>query len=135
LILMLDTDYCVDLIRNKALRNRIIPWLSKHEAGELGISVITLAELEYGVQNSSSQERNKEALDKFLLPLEIADFDAAAAARYGEIRASLEKSGKQIGSLDMLIGASALSIGVPLVTNNVREFKRIKGLEIQQPDL
>ncbi len=130
---MLDTDYCIDLIRNKAFRDRSLPWIRAHEAGELGISVITLAELEYGVRKSSSQERNKRALDKFLLPLEVAEFDHDAAVCYGKIRASLENNGKPIGSLDMLIGATAMALGIPLVTNNVKEFRRIRGLEIQQP--
>ncbi len=132
MILMLDTDYCIDMIRNKTFRDRSLPWIRAHEAGDLGISVITLAELEYGVEKSSSQERNKKALDKFLLPLEVAEFDNDAAACYGKIRAGLEKRGKPIGSLDMLIGATAVSLDIPLVTNNVSEFRRIPGLKIQK---
>ena len=132
---MLDTDYCVDIIRSKAFRERSLPWIRTHEVGDLGISVITLAELEYGVRKSSNQERNKRALDKFILPLEVAEFDNNAAVYYGKIRASLEKNGKPVGSLDMLIGATAMALGIPLVTNNVKEFKRIRGLEIRQPDV
>lgn len=135
MILLLDTDYCIDLIRSKTVRDRSLPWIRTHEAGDLGISVITLAELEYGVQKSSNQERNKRALDKFILPLEVAEFDNDAAVCYGKIRASLEKNGKPVGSLDMLIGATAMALGVPLVTNNVKEFKRIRGLEIRQPGM
>lgn len=135
MILMLDTDYCVDIIRSKAFRERSLPWIRTHEVGDLGISVITLAELEYGVRKSSNQERNKRALDKFILPLEVAEFDNNAAVYYGKIRASLEKNGKPVGSLDMLIGATAMALGIPLVTNNVKEFKRIRGLEIRQPDV
>ena len=132
---MLDTDYCIDLIRIKAFRDMSLPWIRSHEAGDLGISVITLAELEYGVQKSSNQERNKRALDKFLLPLEVAEFDADAAVCYGKIRTSLEKGGKPIGSLDMLIGATVMALGIPLVTNNVKEFTKIQGLEIQPPSV
>lgn len=135
MILMLGTDCCIDLIRNKAFRDRSLPWIRTHEAGDLGISVITLAELEYGVQKSSNRERNKRALDKFLLPLEVAEFGNHAAVCYGKIRASLEKSGKPIGLLDMLIGATAMALNIPLVTNNVKEFRRIQDLEIQQPSV
>lgn len=130
---MLDTDYCINLIRNQTFRDRVLAWIKTHEAGELGISVITLAELEYGVEKSSNPERNKRALDKFLLPLEVAEFDNDAADCYGKIRASLEKSGRPIGSLDMLIGATAMALNIPLVTNNLREFRRIHGLKIHQP--
>ena len=132
---MLDTDCCIDLIRNKAFRDRSLPWIRTHEAGDLGISVITLAELEYGVQKSSNQERNKRALDKFLMPLEVAEFGNDAAVCHGKIRTSLEKSGKTKGSPDMLIGATAMALNIPLVTNNVKEFRRIQDLEIQQPSV
>ena len=132
---MLDTDYCIDLIGSKAFRDRSLPWIRAHEAGDLGISAITLAELEYGVQKSSNRERNKRALDKFLLPLEVARFDNEAAASYGKIRASLEKNGNTIGSLDILIGATAVALSIPLVTNNVKEFRRIQGLKVQQPSV
>ena len=72
----------------------------------------------------------QQALDEFILPLEIADFDADAARAYGKIRADLEKRGTPIGSLDTLIGAHALALGVTLVTNNTREFSRIHGLNV-----
>ena len=135
MILMLDTDYCIDLIRNRAFRDRGLPWIRAHEAGDLGISVISLAELEYGVQKSSNQEINKRALDKFLLPLEVAEFDNDTAVCYGKIRASLEKGGRPIRSLVMLIGATAVALNVPLVTNNAKEFERIQGLEILRPNV
>jgi len=71
------------------------------------------------------------ALDQFLLPLEVADFDQSAAVIYGEIRAYLESKGTLIGSMDMLIAAHALSLGVALVTNNTLEFKRVPNLKIE----
>ena len=71
------------------------------------------------------------ALDQFLLPLEVADFDQSAAVFYGEIRAYLESKGTLIGSMDMLIAAHALSLEVALVTNNTREFKRVPNLKIE----
>jgi tRNA(fMet)-specific endonuclease VapC len=80
---------------------------------------------------SSNPEKNQEALDKFLSPLEILDFGYHAANEYGRIRAALEKKGTPIGSLDTLIAAHAKSLGLTLVTNNVREFKRVSGLKIE----
>ncbi|MBM4145269.1 MAG: type II toxin-antitoxin system VapC family toxin [Nitrospira sp.] len=74
--------------------------------------------------------KNQDALKEFVLPLEIAHFDEEAARSYGAIRVGLEKSGKPIGALDTLIGAHALSLGVPLVTNNTKEFRQIKGLKV-----
>jgi tRNA(fMet)-specific endonuclease VapC len=82
------------------------------------------------VEKSQQVEKNRQALDEFILPLEIADFDEKAAESYGKVRTLLERTGKPIGSMDMLIGAHALSLGVTLVTNNTSEFKQIKKLKI-----
>lgn len=71
------------------------------------------------------------ALEQFLLPLEVADFDQRVSVAYGLVRASLEQTGNVIGSMDMLIGAHALSLDVTLVTNNTGEFKRIPNLKIE----
>ena len=126
---MLDTDSCIALIKRKpaqALR-RIVSLAP----GEAGISGVTLAELWFGVAKSAQGERNCQALDEFLLPLEIADFDAGAAGSYGKVRAALEAAGTPIGPLDTQIGAHALSLGAVLVTHNTREFCRIPGLAVE----
>jgi tRNA(fMet)-specific endonuclease VapC len=125
---MLDTNICIYIIKQKPLK--VITHLQKHAIGDIGISSITLAELQYGVSKSQHVQKNRQALPEFILPLEIADFDEKAAEAYGDIRAVLEKSGKTIGSMDMLIGAHALSLGATLVTNNKAEFSRIKGLAV-----
>ena len=80
---------------------------------------------------SSNPEKNKEALDKFITPLEILDFDYNATIEYGKIRADLEKIGTPIGPLDTLVAAHARSLDLILVTNNEREFERIAGLRIE----
>jgi tRNA(fMet)-specific endonuclease VapC len=126
---MLDTDACIALIKRKPAS--VIRRLSVLAPGDAGISAITLAELRYGVMKSEAVERNAAALADFLLPLEIDDFGAAAADVYGRVRAGLEKAGTPIGPLDTQIGAHALSLGAVLVTNNVREFRRIPGLKIE----
>lgn len=126
---MLDTDSCIALIKRKpakALR-RILSFAP----GEVGISAVTLGELSFGVAKCAQKERNSQALDEFLLPLEIADFDAAAAGSYGKVRAALEAAGTPIGPLDTQIGAHAVSVGAVLVSHNTREFCRIPGLVVE----
>ena len=99
--------------------------------GDIGISSVTLAELYYGVEKSSQIEKNRSALENFLLPLEILLFDDQAAIVYGEIRANLEKNGTPIGPLDLMIAAHTKSRGLTLVTNNTKEFVRIAGLLVE----
>lgn len=126
--LMLDTNICIAITKQQP--KNILQKLSAYQVGDICISSITLAELRYGVSKSQYVEKNQAALDEFILPLEVASFDEAAAQHYGALRASLEKKGTPIGSLDTLIGAHALSLNLVLVTNNTREFKRIVGLEL-----
>lgn len=126
--LMLDTNTCIALIKRKPAQ--VLQKFSQYPVGDIGISVVTLAELRYGVAKSQQQARNQAALDEFTLPLEIAAFDEAATLAYGTLRATLERQGTPIGSLDTLIAAHALSLGATLVTNNTREFKRVAGLEV-----
>jgi len=125
---MLDTNTCIYLIKQKP--PSVLKHLKEHSTGDIGISSITLAELHYGVGKSQHVQKNREALSEFFLPLEIADFDEKASQTYGTVRATLEKAGKPIGSMDMLIGSHALSLGVTLVTNNTKEFKRIRNLKV-----
>jgi len=126
---MLDTDSCIALIKRKP--GSILRRITSLSPGEAGISAITLAELRYGVAKSTQSEKNRMALDEFLLPLEVVDFDEPAAASYGSVRAALEKAGTPIGPLDTQIGAHALSLGATLVTHNAREFRRIPGLAVE----
>lgn len=126
---MLDTNLCIALIKRKPAKT--LQKLTTLSPGEVGISAVTLAELRYGVAKSVQRERNAQALDAFVLPLEIADFDEAAADTYGQVRTALEKSGTPIGPLDTQIGAHALSLGAVLVTHNTREFRRVSGLAVE----
>ena len=105
--------------------------LTTLEPGEVGLSSITLAELIYGAAKSSQTEQNLAALEQFLLPLELVNFDESAASAYGQIRAGLEREGKVIGSMDLLIAAHALSLNTILVTNNTKEFGRVMGLLLE----
>jgi tRNA(fMet)-specific endonuclease VapC len=127
--LMLDTNVCIYLIKEHP--PSILERFASHAVGDIGISVITLAELEYGVSKSSRPARNREALDQFIAPLELASFDRRATAAYGKLRSTLEKKGQSIGSMDLLIAAHALSLDVRLITRNVREFGRVPGLSVE----
>jgi tRNA(fMet)-specific endonuclease VapC len=126
---LLDTDSCIALIKRKPAK--MLDKLTSHAPGDVGLSTITLAELHYGVAKSAQKETNAPALDEFLLPFEVADFDEMAADSYGEVRAALERAGPPIGPLDTQIGAHALSLGSVLVTHNTREFRRIPGLAVE----
>jgi tRNA(fMet)-specific endonuclease VapC len=126
---MLDTNICVGLIRQKP--KNLIKKVVAHALGDIGLSTITVAELMHGAEKSNQLEQNMRALEQFLLPFEVVDFDQSASRQYGALRAYLEKNGNVIGSMDMLIGAHALSLGVVLVTNNTKEFKRIPNLKIE----
>ena len=102
--------------------------MSRFDPEDLCVSVITLAELEYGVFNSSNPERNQLALTLFLANIEVVPFNDDAAVEYGRIRADLKRKGTPIGANDLMIAAHAKSLGVTLVTNNTREFERVEGL-------
>ncbi len=126
---MLDTSICISIIRQKPAR--LLEKIVQFVPGEIGVSSITVSELMYGAQKSAFPDRNLTALEKFLLPLEIVDYNRSAAFVYGKIRAELERVGHPIGAMDLLIGAHALSLDVTLVTNNVREFQRISNLKLE----
>ena len=125
---MLDTNICIELIRKRSpsiLRNLLLL-----KADDVCISSITLSELEYGVAKSISPDRNRAALLEFMAPVEVEPFTDSCAAVYGCVRAHLETKGTPIGALDTLIASHALSLGVTLVTNNEREFRRVPDLVV-----
>ena len=116
---MLDTNICIYAMKNKP--EHVLQRLKKELNSGVCISSITLAKLEYGMKHSSNPAKNEQALLRFLIPLSILPFGAAAASEYGEIRSYLQDRGTPIGPLDMLI----------LVTNNVREFERVPNLVVE----
>ena len=126
--LMLDTNICVYIIKQQP--DAVLKRFHEYQVGDIGISSIALSELRYGVAKSRHQEKNARALEEFIIPLEVVAFDEEAAHAYGDIRAALEKAGTPIGAMEMLIAAHAVSLGIPLITNNTREFVRIPKLTI-----
>jgi tRNA(fMet)-specific endonuclease VapC len=127
--LMLDTNICIYLIKEHP--PSVLERFVTHAVGTLGISIVTLAELEYGVSKSRRPAQNREALDEFIAPLEVAPFDRPATAAYGKLRVTLEKKGRSIGSMDLLIAAHALSLDARLITHKVKEFGRVPGLRVE----
>ena len=126
---LLDTNICIFVINQRpdSVRRKLQGLLP----GQVGISSVTVSELQYGVAKSSAIERNQAALDKFLVPLEVVAYDAAAARHYGRIRYFLERQGTPIGSMDLMIAAHALALDVVVVTHNVREFLRVPNLQVE----
>jgi tRNA(fMet)-specific endonuclease VapC len=126
---MLDTNICIYIIKQKP--QNVIERFRQVQISEIGISSITLSDLEYGVMKSAKPEQNKLALAQFIAPIEIPAYDDVAAQYYGNIRAHLERQGTPFGSLDLLIAAQALSLNSVLITSNESEFKRISNLKIE----
>ena len=125
---LLDTNICIYVINERPAA--VLERFLEHEQDGLGISAITASELYWGVRKTGSQ-RNLRALENFLSPLTVLEYDLAAARAYGEIRAALEKKGVPIGPLDAQIAAHALALDIVLVTNNQREFKRVPNLKLE----
>lgn len=126
---LLDTNICIYIIKQKPAK--VLEKFQRLNPSDVGISSITLAELEYGIAKSQQSEKNRIALNQFLITLEIVKFDEKASNIYGGVRAELERKGLVIGAMDMLIAAHAISLDLILVTNNVKEFSRIPNLRLE----
>ena len=126
---MLDTNICIYAIKHKP--ERVFIRLQEHDPIDICISSVTYAELVHGVEKSNAIEKNRVALALLLANIEIMNFDSLAAESYGKIRADLEKAGTPIGPLDMMIAGHAKALGYTVVTNNTKEFERVKGLKLE----
>ena len=126
---MLDTNICIYVIKHKppeTLRRFLA-----HDPYDICVSSITYAEMMHGVEKSAAKERNRLAYLSFMSAITVLDFSARAAEEYGRIRAELERQGTPIGPMDMLIAGHAKSDNLILVTNNTREFERVRGLRLE----
>ena len=126
---LIDTNICIYVMKQHPLQ--VIQKFRQFRFGEIGVSSITVSELQYGVSKSNYREKNQQRLDQFLRPLTIVPYDEACGRVYGDIRTELQQKGTLIGPLDMLIAAHALALGATLVTNNEKEFQRVAGLAIE----
>ena len=123
---MLDTNIIAYAVNRRI--PRVLEKIREHLPEGLCISAVTMAELEFGICNSSRPEQNRLALMLFLSPIDVLPFDGLAAAHYGTIRADLKRRGEPIGANDLLIAAHARSLGLTLVSNNLKEFDKVEGL-------
>ena len=126
---MLDTNICIYVIKHKP--EKVFQKLQEVDPEDVCVSSVTYAELVHGVEKSAAVEKNRLALSILFANIEILDFDVDAANCYGKIRAGLEKKGTPIGALDMMIAGHAMSKGYIVVTNNVKEFSRVRDLKIE----
>jgi tRNA(fMet)-specific endonuclease VapC len=128
-VYMLDTDISSYVMKRS--HSPVLRRLQMVPIADVCISVITKSELMYGVEVSPRKQQDRDALDGYLKYVEVIDYPDAAAAHYGQIRAALKVAGTMIGANDLLIAAHARCLGLTLVTNNTREFGRVKGLHLE----
>jgi len=125
---MLDTDMCSYVMKRN---NMVVKRIERLAVDDVCISVISKAELLFGIELSPRREQDGNALRAFLQYAEVVDFSDRAAIFYAKVRADLQKRGTMIGANDLLIAAHALSLGLTLVTNNTREFRRVRDLVVE----
>ena len=131
---LLDTTVWIDLLRTNspAIRRKLVT----HSTSTIGLSVVTLCELQYGLERHAIKHPHLRGREQLLLstmvaPFEIFPLDDTVAESYAKLRAALENSGKSIGALDTFIAAQALHLDATLVTSNRKEFQRVAGLSVE----
>ena len=125
---LLDTNIVIYVLKR---RPKEVLDIFNANASRMAISSITLSELIYGAEKSLNTDKNLEAVEEFVSHLEVLPYDAKASQHYGQIKAALEKKGQIIGENDIHIAAHAISHGLILVSNNVRELKRVPNLALE----
>lgn len=125
---MLDTNIIIYTMKNQP--EPVREAFNAH-SGQLCISSVTLMELIYGAEKSAAPERNLREVEGLTARLEVLSYDSAAANHTGQIRAELARTGRPIGPYDHMIAGHARSLGLILVTNNLREFERVRGIRLE----
>ncbi len=125
---LIDTDWVIDHLNGVTDATRRLKELQPRG---LGLSVVSAAELWEGAFFSREPERSQEALDTFLLGVDVLGLDEEICKRFGQLRGSMRKRGQTIGDFDLLIAATALRHRLTLLTNNRKHFEGIAGLEIE----
>ena len=128
---MLDTNTLVYVLNARPQHQAVLDRFNEHDPSHLCLSAVTLAELRFGVAQSQRREATQAKLDRVIDALNVAPFEDRAARIYGMLRAQLQAAGQPIGPLDTLIAAHAVSLGTILVSNNLREFNRVSGLQVE----
>lgn len=143
MLYILDTDMVIFMLRGlkaparqRARRDKAIALVKRCQEVQakgdvVGLSAVTVSELEFGAYNSGNYDTEIVAVRKILTPFEVFDYDGVTCpAHYGRIRHELEQAGQAIGAMDLLIAAHALALAATLVTNNLAHFQRISGLSV-----
>jgi len=125
---LLDTNICIYIAKRKPVQ--VLARLEQMKSGDVGMSIVTYLELVYGAWKSQAIEANLARIEQLEVLIPAQPLDVAVAKHYGRLRAELEAAGRPIGAYDLMIAAHALSLGLTLVTNNVREFSRVRGLRL-----
>ena len=125
---LLDTNTCIHALKR---RGGVVERLRQQLPDEIGVAVITVAELWFGARKSARPQATRREIDAFLKPFEVLPFDHAAANAYAELRHALESAGRPIGERDLLIASIAIACKLVVVTHNVSEFGRVPGLSLE----
>ena len=125
---LLDTNMVIYTMKNRP--QQVKRRFQQHH-GRMGISTVTLGELVFGAEHSQQVERNLADIEALAARLEVLPFDNKAAYHFGQIRATLYRTGRPIGPYDMMIAGHARASGLILITNNVKEFERVPGLLLE----
>ena len=126
---LLDTNICIYISKRKPAG--VLSRLQQLKSGDVGMSIVTYLELVYGAWKSEMVEANLARIDQFRDLIPVQPLDADVAKQYGRVRTELERAGTPIGAYDLMIAAHAMSLGLTLVTNNIREFRRVRGLRVE----
>jgi len=126
---LLDTNTCIYYLNRSS--DKLIESFKKYSPSELKLSSITVAELFCGAEKSKALKKNTAVVERFISPFEILPFDDTCCRAYANIRVSLEKSGTPIGPMDLLIASICIARNLILVTNNTKEFRRVKKLKLE----
>lgn len=129
MIRLLDTNICIYYLNEKS--ENVIRHFRQMRPVDIKLPSITVAELYYGAEKSKARAKNHQRVDQFIAPFEIIPFDREACKIYGKIRSSVEAAGTPVGPMDLLIASIGLARGYIVVTNNTREFIKIKGLKVE----
>jgi tRNA(fMet)-specific endonuclease VapC len=126
---LLDTDICIYIAKQKP--RGVLARLQRLKPGDVGMSIVTYLELVFGAWKSQHREANLLRIQELEREIPVLPLEASSGRHYGQVRAELERRGSPIGAYDLLIAAHALSLGLTLVTNNAREFRRVPQLIVE----
>lgn len=126
---LLDSDICIEALRRRSVQ--VLERLQRHSPRDIGVSAISEGELRCGALKSGAPARNGAAVEALLRPFQILPFGRECVPAYAKLRFELDNAGMRIGALDQLIAAQAIALGLIVVTNNVREFRRVPGLRVE----